>query len=810
MRIINFDDGYTSASAPTVEQAASAISVVPAGNLASTNVQAALEELQTDIDGVDSGADAHIAASTGVHGVSGAVVGTTDAQALTTKTIVVASNTVTTAAAGNLTSTELNAALNELQVDIDTRITTVDALNADSVVQADIDAHEADTANPHTVTATQVGLSNVDNTSDATKNAAAVALTNKTGLTLAASAAIDWAAGNASVGASIGANTLTLGGASSTVKVAGNLQVDGTTTTVNSTTLDVADKNITVSKGGNDAASEGAGLTVDRTGTDGSLIYKDASATKFAIGPVGSEDDVVGKTVSQTLTNKTLTSPVLTTPALGTPTAGVLSSCTGLPLTTGITGTLGVANGGTGVTSVTTSPTASSFAGWDADVNLSARNFIEGYTTTATAGSNLTLLVGATCYQYFTGTLNQTLTLPVTSTLALGQQYKVVNLSSGTITVNSSGANLIQSMGANTCCTVTCILTSGTTAASWSAEYSSLTNTGTGAAVFATSPALVTPALGTPTAGVLSSCTGLPLTTGVTGTLGISNGGTGQVTANAALNALLPTQTSNSGKALTTNGTDSSWTSVVTNPMTAAQDMIMGGASGTPTRVDTVNYGDITARTTTSATVTMTIASPCVITWTGHGMQNGDKFYLSTSGALPTGLSNNTVYYVANAAVNSFSPALTLAKAYDNDRIITTGSQSGTHTGSYGGLVHNAGLISAGSYTPTPFNTTNITGSTMRAISYMRVGNVVTVGGQIEVDPTSASSATRLGMSLPIASDFANSWELGGAGVWDGNTVNQPVQISADTTNNRATFDWFTLVAVDSRTITFSFTYRVI
>lgn len=146
-----------------------------------------------------------------------------------------------------------------------------------------------------------------------------------------------------------------------------------------------------------------------------------------------------------------------------------------LPLALPLAKTLG----GTGVSSPTTSPAANAYAAWDANSNISANNLLEGYTTTATAAALTTLTVASTFQQFFTGTTTQTVKMPVTSTLALGQSFLIVNNSTGVVTVESSGANTIQAMASGTTAIYTCILTSGTTAASWSVTYIAVGSSGT-------------------------------------------------------------------------------------------------------------------------------------------------------------------------------------------------------------------------------------------------------------------------------------------------------------------------------------------
>ena len=118
-------------------------------------------------------------------------------------------------------------------------------------------------------------------------------------------------------------------------------------------------------------------------------------------------------------------------------------------------------------------------AGWaviasrDANANLLANNHLNGFTSIVTANEGVTtLVVGSTYAQQFVGSHNHTVTLPVASTLTVGQSFLIMNRSTGAVTVNSSGANLVQLMAASSQVLVTCSETSQTTAFSWDAAYS--------------------------------------------------------------------------------------------------------------------------------------------------------------------------------------------------------------------------------------------------------------------------------------------------------------------------------------------------
>ena len=86
-------------------------------------------------------------------------------------------------------------------------------------------------------------------------------------------------------------------------------------------------------------------------------------------------------------------------------------------------------------------------------------------------------------------------------------------------------------------------------------------------------------------------------------------------------------------------------------------------------------------------TITVSIANPAVITApSGTVFSNGTQIQLSTTGALPTGLTSDTVYYVVGASGNTCNLSVTSG----GTAITTTGTQSGVHT-----LVHVGMLFTA-------------------------------------------------------------------------------------------------------------------
>jgi len=141
--------------------------------------------------------------------------------------------------------------------------------------------------------------------------------------------------------------------------------------------------------------------------------------------------------------------------------------------------------------------------------SLDAKQPADSYLAITASATTVTLTSASPRLIYVSGTTTQTIILPDVSTLALGWTFTIINASTGSVTVQSSGANTIGlTQVAGIHANYTCILTSGTTAASWNQRFTgATTRTGQGAAVYGSSPTITAPVITSSTSAAVTAGT---------------------------------------------------------------------------------------------------------------------------------------------------------------------------------------------------------------------------------------------------------------------------------------------------------------
>ena len=377
-----------------------------------------------------------------------------------------------------------------------------------------------------------------------------------------------------------GSTTLTLP-TSGTLAVTGGALGSATVTTINGLTVTNTTGTLTIANGSTLATSGGNSLTFTTTGstnvtvpTTGTLATVAGAETlsnkTIALGSntvTGSisdfntaltDADFATLAGSETLTNKTIN--------------GSNNTITNVSLTTGVTGTLPVANGGTGITSLGTG--VATFLGTPSSANLISAITDETGTGSLVFANTPTLVTPVLGVASATSINKVALTAPATgSTLTIADGKTLT--ASNTLTFTGTDSSSVAFGGGGTVAYTADKLNAF--AATSSTELAGVISdeTGTGALVFANTPTLVTPILGTPTSGTLTNCTGLPvsgITSSTSTALGVGSIELGHATDTTIARASAGVVTIEGVNVVTVSSTDTLTNKTLTTPVIAEID----------------------------------------------------------------------------------------------------------------------------------------------------------------------------------------------------------------------------------------------